>query len=198
MQIETLNHCHALAEKGWMFQSEDSETTEEEYLYLLYALIFALKPASVLETGSYTGHGSVYIARALRRNHQGFLTTLETDPAVVPVARENLKVNDVSEWAEVIEDHSCEYLSETGRRFDFAFFDSLLPLRCKELQICLNRGLLKPGDMFAIHDTSKTRWLSPEVSDPSTSRYWEELESMKGIKWVQFPLSRGLTLGQVL
>ena len=198
MQIETLNHCHALAEKGWMFQSEDSETTEEEYLHLLYALVFALKPVSVLETGSDTGHGSVYIARALRRNKQGFLRSLENDPAVAPVARQNLKVNEVNEWAKVIQVDSLVYLKNTEWRFDFAFFDSLLELRCKELQICLERGLLQPGDMFAIHDTSKTRWLSPEVTDPNTARYWEELESMKGIKWLQFPLSRGLTLGQVL
>lgn len=199
MKTETLNHCHTIEERGWQFHSEDSGTTEEEYLYLLYALVFSLKPVSILETGSYTGHGSVFMARALRRNGNGFLASIETDAGFVPVARKNVEVNEVSEYADIIEADSIEYLKHTTRRFDFAFFDSLLSLRCSELQICLNRGLLQSGHMFAIHDTSKSRILTQGNPDPLTSQYWEELEGMSDrIKWVQFPLSRGLTLGQVL
>lgn len=196
-KMETLNHCHVMEEKGWLFHSEDTCSTEDEYLHLLFALVFCLKPDRVLETGSYRGIGTVTIARALARNGIGHLYSLDNYPECVTAARSTLKKAEMEPFATVIEADSMDYLKETDEHFDFAFFDSMLPLRCKELKICLDRGLLQSGSMCALHDTSRVRTVTPGHHDPQTDAYWEELESIDEIKFLEFPLSRGLTLAQV-
>lgn len=198
MRMETLNHCHVVEERGWLFHSEDTQTTEDEYLQLLYALVYCLKPESVLETGTFKGYGSAAMAKALRKNGFGKLTTLEVEPIAAKWGEEMLRVNGLSSFAEVVNMDSLEYLSLTDQTFDFALFDSQLILRCQELNMCLDRGLIKSGCMCALHDTSRLRTVTPGTPDPLTVHYWKELESIKRIKFVEFPFSRGLTLAQVL
>ena len=197
-KMETLNHCHVFEERGWLFHSEDAISTEEEYLYLLYALVYCLKPKAILETGSCYGVGTAYMAKSLRKNGCGHLFSLEVDPELAFAARGQLVRDDLSEWATVITADSLDFLSATTRQFEFAFFDSLLPLRTKELQICLNRKLLCSGSFFAMHDTSRLRTLTPGSPDPQTPEHWKAFEAIRGIRWLEFPFSRGLTLGQVI
>ncbi len=45
-----------------------------------YALLRALKPEHVVETGTEKGLGTVVIAAALRRNGRGHVTTIDTNP----------------------------------------------------------------------------------------------------------------------
>ena len=45
-----------------------------------YALVRALKPAHVVETGTDKGLGTVVLAAALRRNNRGQVTTIDTNP----------------------------------------------------------------------------------------------------------------------
>lgn len=205
LKIETLNHCHALEEKGYLFKSEDSGSTEDEYLHLLHALIYALKPLSVLETGAYQGMGTAFICKGLLRNaaaqeyfpHRGRIISLEINPKAAAWAREQLRVNKLDGFGTVVEADSMEWLAATAERFDFAFFDSQLPLRVKELQICLDRGILGKGAFWAMHDTSRLRTLTAGSPDPLTPQLWSELDALVGVKFLEFPLSRGLLLGQV-
>jgi len=198
MQTETLNHCHVKEERAWLFRSEDTQTTEDEYLHLLHALVYCLKPVSVLETGAFKGFGTAFMAKALKRNGLGRVTSVECAHPAVEWAVENLRVNGVSDWATVVEADSIDFLTHTERTFDFALFDSQLPLRYKELKLCLDRKLLHAGDMCAFHDTSKLRTISPGTPDPQTATLWRELEGEGRIKFVEFPYSRGLVLAQVL
>jgi|SRR5579863_3251654 len=198
LKMETLNHCHVEAERAWLFHSEDTQSTEEEYLHLLHSLVLCLKPERVLETGSFRGLGTCVIARALKSNELGHLTSLEVVPRVADWARELLRVNALNEWADVLVENSLEFLSTTDQKFDFALFDSMIPLRCQELTICLDRGLLKTGDMVALHDTSRVRTITPGVPDPQTPQLWKEIEAFSRIKFVEFPFSRGLVLAQIL
>jgi predicted O-methyltransferase YrrM len=124
--------------------------------------------------------------------------SLEIAPKIAALAKKQVEVNGVAEWAQVITADSKQFLRGTRLTFDFAFFDSLLENRCEELRICLERKLLIPGSFFAIHDTSKLRVTHPGKPDPVTAEHWKEFETISGIKWLQFPLSRGMTLGQVL
>lgn len=209
LKPETLNHCHVLEEKGYLFHSEDTQATEDEYLHLLHALVYSLKPSHILETGSYKGIGTAFMAKALKRNHDldpevlesfsynGKITSVEMEPAAAQYAFKMLEANRVDQFARIILSDSIEYLKVTEDRYDFAFFDSQLPLRVKELEICMGRGLLAPGSMWAMHDTSRLRTLSPGAPDPQTSVLWQELESLKGVTFLEFPLSRGLVVGQV-
>lgn len=198
LQMETANHCHVREERAWLFHSMDSGSTEDEYLQLLYALVYCLKPYSILETGAYKGMGTAYMARALKKNGSGKIFSIEIAPGIAEVAQEQLLCNGLGDWGAIVCGDSRDFLRRTALKFDFAFFDSLLPMRCEEINICLERGLLLPGSIFAIHDTSRRRTLSPGVLDPETANHWEQFERISGIKWLEFPLSRGLTLGQVL
>lgn len=196
--IETQNHCHVLEERGWLFHSEDTQTTEDEYLHLLHAVVYCLKPISVLETGTFKGYGTAAMAKALARNGTGHLISVEREELCVKWGTELLKVNHVEDWATVVQSDSLDYLRTTDRTFDFALFDSQLPLRCKELNICIKRGLLRPGTFCALHDTSRLRTISPGTPDPQTPEFWKELEAIKHIKYLEFPFSRGLVLAQVI
>lgn len=194
---EAFNHCHVPEERAELFSSLDTSSTEMEYLSLLYSLVLCLKPTMVLETGTFRGMGSMFMAKAMKKNGFGMVTSLEIFPKVAEVAKEQLRINALSGYVEVVRTDSVRFLRKTRLTFDFALFDSALPLRCKELRVCLNRNLLGPGTMAALHDTSRLRTISDGVPDPCTMRYWNELNSIPGISIVQFPLSRGLTLVQV-
>jgi predicted O-methyltransferase YrrM len=206
LKIETENHCHVEEEKGYLFKSEDTQSTEDEYLHLLYALVYALKPRRILETGCFMGMGTAFMAKALKRNsefqdfipHKGLIVSVEIQPKAVEWAREQLRVNAVSDYGLVVCMDSMEFLAEVTGTFDFAFFDSQLHLRAKELQICLDRGILSSGAFFAMHDTSRLRTITPGQHDPESDKMWIELEKIEGIKFLEFPLSRGLVLGQVI
>lgn len=205
-RIETLNHCHVLEEKGFLFKSEDTQATEDEYLHLLHALVYSLKPESILETGSYKGMGTAFMAKALKRNaesqsyipHKGHIYSVEIAASAASWAEEQLRVNGVSDYGTIIRADSVEYLSETNRRFDFAFFDSELRLRSRELRLCLARDLILPGTFFAMHDTSRLRTTTPGEHDTAADEFWDDFSTVEGIKFLEFPLSRGLVLGQVL
>lgn len=160
--------------------------------------MFALKPLSVLETGTYVGKGSVSLARALRKNGTGRLTTVDSDANALSYARKNLETEQLSDWVDVVESDSFAFLETTDRRFDFALFDSVLSMRTEEIEICLRRGLLRPGSFFAIHDTSKSRVNNWDfIADPDTPCFWYEFARISGIRYVEFPYSRGLVLAQV-
>jgi predicted O-methyltransferase YrrM len=210
-KTETSHHCHVPEERGWLFHSEDTQTTEDEYLHLLHSLVYCLKPLSVLETGTFKGYGTAAMAKALKRNGTGHLVSVEVVPDCVKWGREMLRVNDVADWATIVELDSLDFLKTTTRTFDFALFDSQLPLRCKELKICIERSLLKSGSMCALHDTSRLRTMSAGTPDPQTPLFWKELEELSSeygvnmerrffgrIKFIEFPYSRGLVLAQVL
>jgi predicted O-methyltransferase YrrM len=196
-KVETLHHCHVKEERAWMFTSEDTQTTEHEYLNLLHALVYCLKPLSVLETGTFKGYGTTAMAKALKRNGVGRIVGVEIEMKAAMWAGEMLRVNGVADWADIVVSDSIHYLSTTGRIFDFALFDSQIPLRCKELKICLERGLLRSGSMACLHDTSRLRTTTPGEPDQQAKAHWDEFLSIPGIRFVEFPLSRGLTLLQV-
>lgn len=198
LKMETENHCHVPEEKGYLFHSEDTQSTEDEYLHLLHALVYSIKPQSVLETGAFKGMGTAFIAKALRRNGFGTIVSVEKEIKAAEWAQELLRVNQLEDWALIVVNDSLEAIANSERKFDFAFFDSQLYLRCKELQLCLDKGLLLPGAFFAMHDTSRLRTISPGEPDPYTPTLWRELEAIKGIKFLEFPLSRGLVIGQVV
>lgn len=200
--LESQVHPHVPSERAILFHSDDPQSTEQEYLQLLYSLVYALKPISVLETGTFVGKGSVFLARALRRNGTGRLTTVDNDSNALKYACANLRNEGLADYVDVVESDSTTFLETTDRKFDFALFDSLLEIRAKEIDICLERKLLRPGSMFAIHDTSHHRVSNWNFErDKSGKWLWEYLERMVlenvDISYVEFPYSRGLVLAQI-
>jgi predicted O-methyltransferase YrrM len=69
-----------LAEPKW--QHDGTKRTEGEVLDLLHSLVRCQKPAVVIETGTFAGHGTQAIFTALERNEYGHLWTVENDPVL--------------------------------------------------------------------------------------------------------------------
>lgn len=65
-----------------------TSSVNEKYGRLLFRTVQYFRPGNVLELGSCTGIGSMYLAGAM---HHGRLVTLEGDPVLADTARESLK-----------------------------------------------------------------------------------------------------------
>ena len=68
----------------------DSMTAEVEVLEFLATLVTTIKPELVVETGSFLGVSTEWIARGLKRNGFGRVVSCEYDPVVYERAKERL------------------------------------------------------------------------------------------------------------
>lgn len=190
-------HPHAPEERAELFSAYDGGSTELEYLELLSALVRCTKPRRILETGTYLGHGTLALARAARDNGLGKVVSIERDAAVVSAVRDLLDRQGLDR-VQLVLYQSLGYLDAADEPFDFAFLDSCLSLRAKELDHLLDRRLLTPGAVVAIHDTSRRRCDAHGTPDPETAVLWTELERVIArhalVERLELPLSRGLLL----
>lgn len=108
------------------WHSTDSDSTEIEVTALVAAMVTALRPVYVIETGTSIGLTAFAIGEALLLQGYGQLDTLETDPDLArgaAVRCGGLRVN-------VVRGSSLDF---TPRHpIDFAWFDSLVQIRHKE------------------------------------------------------------------
>jgi predicted O-methyltransferase YrrM len=193
-------HPHVPEERAELFTAHDGGSTELEYLELLSALVRCTKPRRILETGSYLGHGTLALARATRDNGFGEVVSIERDAGAVSAVRGLLQRQGLDR-VRVVLYHSLAYLEATDELFDFAFLDSCLSLRALELDRLIDRRLLTPGAVVAIHDTSRRRCDGQGTADPDTAVLWTELERVITrhgvVERLELPLSRGLFLLRV-
>lgn len=110
------------------WHSFDSDATEDEVSEFIYGMIRAIQPDICLETGTHLGHTSKFIGKALKKNGQGILHTYEPNASKV----EKAKAYCVGL---PIQFHAAESMTQwSGEQIDFAWFDSLVPLRSKEFE----------------------------------------------------------------
>lgn len=74
---------------GW-WHSDTADATEHEVTGLVAALVRALQPEAVVETGTNSGQTALAIGQALAENGHGRLWTLEVDEALAASARDLL------------------------------------------------------------------------------------------------------------
>lgn len=184
----TQPHQYAPHPEWW--HSADGEATEEEVGELIGALVRALQPESVIETGAHIGRTTVKIADALHRNGHGHCVSLETDHERVEAARKAVQGPLLGSWASVFEMSSLDYTPE--HPVDFLFCDSLYELRPQEVKHF--RPWLVPGrSIVAIHDwTSGIRGHYRDVRDDV-----ERLRLQRVIDPIYLPTPRGLVLATV-
>lgn len=127
------------------WHSDDPDSTEHEVTYLVGALIIALQPEYVLETGSAFGQTSKAIGEALELNGHGRLVTLEPDRARAEHTRERC----VGLPVEVLEIPSLEY--SPPNPLDFLWLDSLIHLRAEEVKRFA--PMMSPRAVIGMHDT---------------------------------------------
>lgn len=177
-------HPHVPSESAHLFSAHDGGSTEIEYLELLTALVCATKPVQILETGTYFGKGTKALVDGCSRNGFGHVYTIDILAQCDPV----------NGATHILED-SLKWLSATDTKFDFAFFDSSLPIRPLELKICVDRGLMSKGSWAVFHDTSRERSSGAGIRDAESIVFWREFYKLRCVsQYVEFPLSRGLMI----
>jgi predicted O-methyltransferase YrrM len=175
------------------WHSPDSEATEIEVSEFIGSLVRLIQPEFVLETGSYNGHTTLEMSRALHMNNHGRGVSVESDALLAERAERYIQ-NIMGEYnrMQIINVNSMEYAPLED--IDFAFFDSWQEGRHLEFRRFYDMGRLKSGAIVAFHDTAPHHQVRKHVlplgqTDEEISAY---------ISLIDFHTPRGLILGQVL
>jgi predicted O-methyltransferase YrrM len=144
-------HAHALAAAGELeyaaaLPGESAGTLPPDEGALLYALVRALSPTVVVETGTANGSSTLYFLAALRRNGHGRLISIDMpfvgsnlapvvagtslkkrDSSPLPPGRESgwIVPTELRDRWELRLGNSRELLAEIGEPIDFFLHDSL-------------------------------------------------------------------------
>jgi hypothetical protein len=158
------------------WHAHDGIATEVEVLELLAAMVRALQPDLVVETGTHHGWGAHAIGSALRANGHGRLTTLEVDPVAHAIAR----VRCAGLPVDCVLGDSLAYTPD--RPVDLAWFDSETLIRADELTRF--RPWMHARTVVGFHDTA-----------PHHGWRWR-LDGL-GLVLLDLPTPRGVTFGRL-
>ncbi len=128
----------------------DSMTAEVEVLELLATLVTTLKPELVVETGSFLGVSTEWIARGLERNGRGRVISCEFDPVVYAKARARLAGSPLLRWMDLRNESSLAM--KVDGAIDLLYSDSDPDLREAEVKRFLPQ--MTPHGLIVIHDAS--------------------------------------------
>lgn len=90
---------------------------------LLYVLIRAKRPKTVVEVGTSFGVSAIHVACALRDNQQGCLISAELSQVKAAAAAENLKSVGLSDLVEIRCGNAFEVLKNAAASIDILFLD---------------------------------------------------------------------------
>jgi predicted O-methyltransferase YrrM len=162
----------------------DSMTAEVEVLEFLATLVTTIKPELVVETGSFLGVSTEWIARGLKRNGFGRVVSCEYDQVVYEKAKARFSVSELRSWMELRNESSLEMKVEGT--IDLLFSDSDMPIREAEVKRFLPQ--MKPSGIILMHDASSHL---KTVRDAALKMEDEGLISV-----VLLPTPRGLVIAQ--
>ena len=128
----------------------DSMTAEYEVLEFLRTLVTTLKPDLVVETGSFLGASTLWLAEGLERNGFGRVVSCEYDPVVFAKAREKIAVSPLRSRIELRNESSLEM--DVQGTIDLLFSDSDMPVREQEVMRFLPQ--MNPHGLILMHDAS--------------------------------------------
>jgi len=162
----------------------DSMTAEVEVLEFLRTLVTTLKPSLVVETGTFLGVSTLWIAEALRLNGFGRIVSCEYDPTVFAAAREKIAASPVRDLIDLRNESSLEM--QVDGAIDLFFSDSDLPIREQEVRRFLPQ--ISPYGVILMHDASSHL---KQVREAAL-----QLEREGLISAVLLPTPRGLVVAQ--
>ena len=128
----------------------DSMTAEVEVLEFLRCLVRTLKPQTVVETGTFMGISTLWIAEGLKANGFGKVITCEYDSAVFAKAKERIDNSGLAKWIDCRNESSLE--TRVHGAIDLLFSDSDPPLREQEVRRFLPH--MNPNGLILMHDAS--------------------------------------------
>lgn len=132
------------------WQMMDAQSAETEILDLLKALVIAVKPELIVETGTFIGHSAMKMAEGLKANGFGRMITVEFDPAVFAKAKQNIDASGLGNWIEYRNESSLE--TKINDPIDLLFSDSDVSIRESEIRRFLPQ--IKPRGLVLVHDAS--------------------------------------------
>jgi predicted O-methyltransferase YrrM len=152
---------------------------------LLYALIRASRPDTVVEFGTSFGISTIHLAAAVRDNGNGRVVSTELNEAKVARARANLAEAGLADLVTILEGDARETLADLPGPVGFLLLDGWKDLYLPVLRLLEPR--LGPGALVVADDTvsmaaQMTDYLS-YVRDPA-----------RGYLSVSFPESDGLEI----
>ena len=162
----------------------DSMTAEAEVLEFLRTLVTTVKPELVVETGSFLGVSTLWIAEGLKANGFGRIVSCEFDPVVFAEAAKKIAASGLAEWIELRNESSLE-MTVSGR-IDILFSDSDMPIREAEVRRFLPQ--VNPHGLVLLHDASSHLKTVREAA--------QRLEAEGLLSCVYLPTPRGLVLAQ--
>lgn len=162
----------------------DSMTAEAEVLEFIQTLVMTIKPRLVVETGSFLGVSTVWIAKGLKANGFGKVVSCEFDPLVFAKAKEKMADSGLADWIELRNESSLE-MSVEGT-IDLFFSDSDTPIRAAEVKRFLPQ--ISPTGVILIHDASSHMKVVREAAF--------DMEREGLLSCVFLPTPRGLVVAQ--
>ena len=168
----------------------DSMTAEVEVLEFIATLVTTIKPRLVVETGSFLGVSTEWIARGLERNGplpggaRAKVVSCEYDKVVYEKAKERLAGSPLMPYIELRNESSLEM--DVEGTIDLFFSDSDLPIREAEVKRFLPQ--INPNGIILMHDASSHL---RQVREAALRMEGEGLISV-----VLLPTPRGLVVAQ--
>jgi predicted O-methyltransferase YrrM len=162
----------------------DSMTAEVEVLEFLRTLVTTTKPSLVVETGTFMGVSTLWIAEALRMNGFGRIVSCEYDPTVFETARQKIEASEFRDLIDLRNESSLEM--KVDGTIDLLFSDSDMPIREQEVRRYLPQ--ISPFGIILMHDASSHL---KQVREAAL-----KLERDGLISVVLLPTPRGLVVAQ--
>lgn len=162
----------------------DSMTAEAEVLEFLRTLVTTMKPELIVETGSFLGVSTLWMAEGLRANGFGKIISCEYDPVVFAKAQEKIADSGLADWIELRNESSLE-MPVTGT-IDLLFSDSDMPIRAAEVRRFLPQ--IRPTGLILLHDASS------HLKTVREAAFALEEEGL--LSCVFLPTPRGLVIAQ--
>ena len=162
----------------------DSMTAEAEVLEFLRTLVTTLKPELIVETGSFLGVSTLWMAEGMRSNGFGRIISCEFDPVVFEKAKEKIAASGLEKFIELRNESSLEMKVEGT--IDILFSDSDMPIRAAEVKRYLPQ--IRSTGLILMHDASSHLKV---VRDAAFA-----LEAEGLVSCIFLPTPRGLVLAQ--
>src|SRR4030095_453183 len=132
------------------FSMYDSMTAEVEVLEFLRAIVTTIKPELIVETGTFSGISTLWMAEGLKANGRGRIITCEYDPKVYTNAKARFEKSELEPWIELRNESSLEM--KVDGTIDLLFSDSDMPIREQEVRRFLPQ--INPFGLILMHDAS--------------------------------------------
>ena len=162
----------------------DSMTAEAEVLEFIRTLVTTVKPELIVETGSFLGVSTLWMAEGLRANGFGRIVSCEFDPVVFTKTQEKVAASGLADWIELRNESSLEM--EVAGTIDLLFSDSDMPIRATEVRRFLPQ--IRPTGLILLHDASS------HLKTVRNAAF--ELEAEGLLSCVFLPTPRGLVIAQ--